>query len=121
MQVGDIMHTDVVTVGSDDTFAAAAAVLREHRISSVIVEGEAGPAGIVNSQGLKVSHITRDTPNPAAGMVVKDPKTGEPTGMLRNAYGESSGSQEASWNSLSAMCTSTGWVTFMLCSLPGTT
>ena len=50
MQVGDIMHTDVVTVGSDDTFAAAAAVLREHRISSVIVEGEAGPAGIVTER-----------------------------------------------------------------------
>lgn len=47
----------------------------------------AGPAGIVNSQGLRVSNITRDTPNPPAGMVVKDPATGEPTGMLRNAYG----------------------------------
>ena len=26
------------------------------------------------------------TPNPSAGMIVKDPKTGEPTGMIRNAY-----------------------------------
>lgn len=47
----------------------------------------AGPAGITNSMGLKVSGITKDTPNPPAGQVVKDPKTGEPTGMLRNAYG----------------------------------
>jgi predicted amidohydrolase YtcJ len=47
----------------------------------------AGPAGITNSQGLKVSGITKDTPSPKAGMVVKDPTTGEPTGMLRNAYG----------------------------------
>jgi predicted amidohydrolase YtcJ len=47
----------------------------------------AGPAGIVNSMALKVSKVTRDTPNPAHGMIVKDPKTGEPTGMLRNAYG----------------------------------
>ena len=46
----------------------------------------AGPAGIVNSLGLKVSGITKDTPNPPAGIVVKDPTTGEPTGMLRNAY-----------------------------------
>ena len=46
----------------------------------------AGPAGIVNSLGLKVSGITSDTPNPPAGIVVKDPATGEPTGMLRNAY-----------------------------------
>jgi predicted amidohydrolase YtcJ len=47
----------------------------------------AGPAGIVNTTGLKVSGITRDTPDPPAGMVVRDPATGEPTGMLRNAYG----------------------------------
>lgn len=47
----------------------------------------AGPAGIVNSMALKVSGITRDTPNPPNGIVVKDPATGEPTGMLRNAYG----------------------------------
>jgi predicted amidohydrolase YtcJ len=47
----------------------------------------AGPAGVVNSLALKVSGITRDTPNPTAGQVVKDPATGEPTGLLRNAYG----------------------------------
>jgi predicted amidohydrolase YtcJ len=47
----------------------------------------AGPASMVNSMALKVSGITRDTPNPAAGVIVKDPKTGEPTGMLRNAQG----------------------------------
>ncbi len=47
----------------------------------------AGPAGLVNSMGLKVSNITKDTPNPSNGIVVKDPATGEPTGMLRNAYG----------------------------------
>jgi predicted amidohydrolase YtcJ len=46
----------------------------------------AGPAGLVNTQGLKVSGITRDTPDPRGGKVVKDPNTGEPTGMLRNAY-----------------------------------
>ncbi len=47
----------------------------------------AGPAGIVNSKALEVSKVTRDTPSPPNGSVVKDPKTGEPTGMLRNAYG----------------------------------
>src|SRR5262245_55892568 len=47
----------------------------------------AGPAGIVNTMGLQVSKITKDTPNPAHGIVVKDPVTGEPTGMLRSAYG----------------------------------
>ncbi|HEX3150541.1 MAG TPA: amidohydrolase [Gemmataceae bacterium] len=47
----------------------------------------AGPAGIVNSMALKVSGITRNTKDPPAGSVVKDPATGEPTGMIRNAYG----------------------------------
>jgi len=47
----------------------------------------AGPAGICNSMALKVSNVTKDTPNPGSGAVVKDAKTGEPTGMLRSAYG----------------------------------
>src|SRR5947209_12877126 len=48
----------------------------------------AGPAGMVNTMGLKVSGITKDTPNPSsAAIVVKDPVTGEPTGMLGNACG----------------------------------
>jgi predicted amidohydrolase YtcJ len=47
----------------------------------------AGPAGITNSMGLKVSGVTKDTKNPGTGVVVKDPVTGEPTGMLRSAYG----------------------------------
>lgn len=46
----------------------------------------AGPAGMVNTMALRVSGVTRDTPNPAHGIVVKDPATGEPTGMIRNAY-----------------------------------
>src|SRR5438270_4813700 len=46
----------------------------------------AGPAGIVNSMALKVSGVTKDTKNPPNGVVVKDPATGEPTGMIRNAY-----------------------------------
>lgn len=47
----------------------------------------AGPASMVNTLALKVSGITRDTPNPPNGVIVKDPTTGEPTGMLRNATG----------------------------------
>lgn len=47
----------------------------------------AGPAGVANSLALKLSGVTKQTPNPPAGTVVKDPETGEPTGMLRNAYG----------------------------------
>ena len=47
---------------------------------------QAGPAGVVNTKGLVLSGITRDTPDPPAGRIVKDPRTGEPTGLLRNAY-----------------------------------
>lgn len=46
----------------------------------------AGPAGMVNSAALKVSKITRDTKSPRNGMIVKDAR-GEPTGMIRSAYG----------------------------------
>jgi predicted amidohydrolase YtcJ len=46
----------------------------------------AGPAGMVNSMALQVSGITKLTANPPAGMIVKDPVTHEPTGMVRNAY-----------------------------------
>jgi predicted amidohydrolase YtcJ len=44
-----------------------------------------GPVSLANSKALEVSGITRDTPNPSPGEIVKDPKTGEPTGLLRNA------------------------------------
>jgi hypothetical protein len=47
----------------------------------------AGPAGVANSKALEISGVTKDTKDPTAGQVVKDEKTGEPTGMLRNAYG----------------------------------
>jgi len=45
----------------------------------------AGPAGVANSVALRKAGITRDTPNPAHGIVVRDPSTGEPTGMLRGS------------------------------------
>lgn len=45
----------------------------------------AGPAGVVNSKALEVSGITPSTANPPGGIVVKDPVTGEPTGMLRGS------------------------------------
>ena len=47
----------------------------------------AGPTGVANSMALKMSGVTKETKSPSAGRVEKDPVTGEPTGMLRNAYG----------------------------------
>jgi predicted amidohydrolase YtcJ len=45
----------------------------------------AGPASMVNSEALRISGITKDTKNPSGGVIVRDPITGEPTGMLRSA------------------------------------
>jgi predicted amidohydrolase YtcJ len=39
----------------------------------------------VNSKVLALAGITKDTPNPPNGVIVKDPKTGEPTGHLKEA------------------------------------
>jgi len=44
-----------------------------------------GHTGWANSQALKLAGITRDTKNPANGVIVKDPRTGEPTGALKEA------------------------------------
>lgn len=39
----------------------------------------------VNSKALAMAGITKDTPNPLNGEVVKDPRTGEPTGHLKES------------------------------------
>jgi predicted amidohydrolase YtcJ len=41
-----------------------------------------GHAAVVNSQALKQAGIDKNTPNPFGGEILKDKKTGEPTGML---------------------------------------
>jgi predicted amidohydrolase YtcJ len=41
-----------------------------------------GHSTLVNSYVLRISGITKDTPNPPGGVIGKDPQTGEPTGIL---------------------------------------
>ncbi len=42
-----------------------------------------GHTGWANTQALKLAGITRRTKNPPNGAVVKDPRTGQPTGVLK--------------------------------------
>lgn len=44
-----------------------------------------GHTAWVNSKALALAGITRRTPNPPNGVIVKDPRTGEPTGVLKEA------------------------------------
>jgi predicted amidohydrolase YtcJ len=48
----------------------------------VVLRRASGHSAWVNSKALELSGLTKDTPNPAAGEVQKDPRTGEPTGIL---------------------------------------
>jgi hypothetical protein len=48
----------------------------------VILERIDGHAIVVNSLALKIAGIARDTASPRGGEILKDPVTGEPTGML---------------------------------------
>ena len=51
----------------------------------VFVRRYDGHMGLVNTYTLELAGITSETPDPPGGQIVRDPDTGEPTGILRNA------------------------------------
>lgn len=53
----------------------------------VILSRADGHSSWVNSYVLNMSGITKDTPDPPNGTIVKDPVTGEPTGILKEGAG----------------------------------
>jgi hypothetical protein len=52
---------------------------------AVILTRADGHALVANSLALERAAIDRDTPDPVGGQILKDPATGEPTGMLIDA------------------------------------
>jgi hypothetical protein len=44
-----------------------------------------GHMALANSHALRLAGVTRDTPDPPGGQIVRDAKTGEPTGVLKDA------------------------------------
>ncbi len=44
-----------------------------------------GHMALANSLALKLAGVTRETQDPAGGLIVRDAKTGEPTGVLKDA------------------------------------
>lgn len=54
----------------------------------VLLSAYDGHTSWANSKALQMAGITRDTPDPLNGIIVHDPKTGEPTGALKEAAGE---------------------------------
>ena len=44
-----------------------------------------GHMALANSVALKLAGVTRETKDPQGGVIVRDPKTGEPTGILKDA------------------------------------
>jgi predicted amidohydrolase YtcJ len=75
--------------GDDDLLTAANAPARAILDDAVqdrpvLVTSEDGNVAWVNSKALELAGITRKTRNPRSGIVVKDRRTGEPTGVLKD-------------------------------------
>jgi predicted amidohydrolase YtcJ len=50
-----------------------------------LLESADGHSSWVNSMALKIGGVTRTTPDPPGGRIERDPRTGEPTGTLRES------------------------------------
>jgi predicted amidohydrolase YtcJ len=53
-------------------------------VTPVFVYRFDGHMGVANSAALKLAGITKDSKSPNGGLIVKDPVTGEPTGILKD-------------------------------------
>ena len=55
------------------------------RNNPVFISRYDGHAVLANSRALELAGVTRETPDPPGGVIVRDAKTGEPTGVLKDA------------------------------------
>ena len=55
------------------------------RETPVFVNRLDGHMALANSLALRLAGVTRETKDPPGGLIVRDPKTGEPTGVLKDA------------------------------------
>jgi predicted amidohydrolase YtcJ len=53
-------------------------------VTPVFVSRMDGHSGLANSKALELAGISKDTQSPDGGLIVKDPDTGEPTGILKD-------------------------------------
>jgi predicted amidohydrolase YtcJ len=67
--------------------AAPTKALLDEAVSerAALVLAEDGRTAWVNSRALSLAGITRHTPNPNGGVIVRDARTGEPAGVLKDA------------------------------------
>lgn len=65
-----------------ETTAATLDALKTER--PIIVRSSFGHSALLNSRGIKLARIERDTPNPAGGVITRDDK-GNATGLLEDA------------------------------------
>ena len=54
------------------------------RTTPVFVSRYDGHMALANSHALRLAGITRDTPDPPGGVIVRNARTGEPTGILKD-------------------------------------
>jgi CBS domain-containing protein len=87
MQVGDIMTRDVKTAGTEASFAEAARILKDNRISSVIITEGKRIAGIVTERDLV--NVVADGLDPAKvtleGRMTRELATVEPRTDIADA------------------------------------
>ena len=50
----------------------------------ILVNRLDGHVALANSRALQIARITKTTPDPVGGFIERDPKTGEPTGILKD-------------------------------------